>query len=102
MSPILKERLIAAAVQLLIVAGLWYAMKLYLWAVWPLAGAVLLPLLFPFRFERIVGGMALIGVGAWFYFYGGSGYARMSGLLAAIGVGMIVYGLVKMRGPGAA
>jgi hypothetical protein len=93
----MKERVISVAVQLAIIGGLWYAMGLVWQLVAVLAGAAVLPLLFPHRFERIASGIALLGVAAFFYFWGGSGYAKLAGLLALVGVGLIIYGAVKLR-----
>jgi len=96
----MKERLVSVGIQLAIIAGLYFAMgPLDKWLMATLVGAVVLPLFFPFRFERIASGLAYIGVGAFFYFYGGPGYLRLAGLLAVVGVVMIVYGVVKLRGP---
>jgi hypothetical protein len=58
------------------------------------------PLLFPHRYERLVSGVALLGVAAFFYFWGG--WLNLAVLLAAIGVLMIGFGAWKLKQPGEA
>jgi hypothetical protein len=97
----MKERLISAGVQLAIIAGLWYAMGLVWQLVAVLAAAAVVPLLFPYRFERIIAGVAMLGVAAFFYFWGGPGWSRLAAVLVAIGVIMIGYGVWKLKGTSA-
>jgi|GEM_PF-3336630 len=97
MSPLLKERLISTGIQLAIIAGLWFAVGLVWQLVAVLAGAAVIPLLFPYRYERLVSGVALLGVAAFFYFWGG--WVNVAVLLAVIGVVMIGFGAWRLKSP---